>query len=401
MTNLVITELFVDVNNVYHSETGPASEAIAKGQYCRFDTSTGKITPAKATTAGECRDGGIASKTVAAGQTVTIYIDAIVDVGDALSAIAFDADIYLSDTDGLMTNDEADATIVKRVATVIPAWGGGGTADKLLWVRPTPTAEAIEGVTATPTELNYLAGVTPGTRTASKALVVGASGQLDALLVTNASDGATNALTALAGGGASGATALPTTFNRITTCATNKDSVILPAATAGLSRVVVNKGVAYAHVYPATGEVIDSLSANVPVSLPAGATITFRCTVTGTWDATPLVPTPKYSTGTTTTTFAAGQLTGGSFVTYKSTAGTPGSIATRTATQMFDDDPNARVGGTYMLRITNDNPINNLTVTAGSGVTLTGTAIIGAQSSADYVVTYTSATALVIQNLGS
>lgn len=111
-------------------------------------------------------------------------------------------------------------------------------------------------------------------------------------------------------------------------------------------------------------------------------------------------PAAKFSTGTTTTTFAAGQLTGADFTVYTNTQGTPGSIATRTATEMFGDDATAVVGRSYHLRIVNGQGTGTLTVTAGSGVTLTGTATVAANTWRDFVVTYTSATALTIQNVG-
>ena len=113
-----------------------------------------------------------------------------------------------------------------------------------------------------------------------------------------------------------------------------------------------------------------------------------------------VTPAAKFTTGTTTTTFAAGQLTGANYVVYTNTQGTPGSIATRTATEMFGDDAAAVVGRVYMLRIVNGQGTGTLTVTAGSGVTLTGTATVAANTWRDFVVTYTSATALVIQNVG-
>lgn len=114
-----------------------------------------------------------------------------------------------------------------------------------------------------------------------------------------------------------------------------------------------------------------------------------------------VTPAAKFSTGTTTTTFTAGQLTGANEVVYTNTQGTPGSIATRTATEMFGDDPTAVVGRVYKLRIVNGQGTGTLTVTAGSGVTLTGTATVAVNTWREWVVTYTSATALVMQNVGT
>lgn len=113
------------------------------------------------------------------------------------------------------------------------------------------------------------------------------------------------------------------------------------------------------------------------------------------------VPAAQFSTGTTTVTFAAGQLTGAQFTVYTNTGATPGSIATRSAAQMFGDFPGAFVGQTYMLRIINGQGTGILTVTAGSNVTLTGTATIAINTWRDFVVTFNSATTATIQNAGT
>lgn len=213
---------------------------------------------------------------------------------------------------------------------------------------------------------------------------------------------ATNGITAFATGGQGSAVALASEINSITVCATAGDSVKLPAALAGKKIQVSNLGAAYANVFPASGELIDALAANASVSLPVGANITFTCAVAGSWKSTPVpYPAAQFVTGTTTTTFAAGQLTGAATVNYTNTQGTPGSIATRTATQMFADDPYARVGGAYMLMVTNGQGTGTLTMTAGAGVTLTGTATVAINTWRMYSVTYTSATALVIQNIAT
>lgn len=223
----------------------------------------------------------------------------------------------------------------------------------------------------------------------------------DGMLLTNII--ATNGITAFAGGGSTSATVLTSQFNRITTCATGGDSVKLPPATVGLLLEVINSGAAYANVFPfGTTDIIDTLANTAAISVPVGGTITFICTVAGTWISNGLQVIPaKFTTGTTTTTFAAGQLTGGATVNYTNTGATPGSIATRTATQMFADDPYARVGMSYILIVTNGQGTGTLTMTAGTGVTLTGTATVAINTTRTFVVTYTSATALVIQNIGT
>lgn len=111
--------------------------------------------------------------------------------------------------------------------------------------------------------------------------------------------------------------------------------------------------------------------------------------------------TASYSTGTTTTTFSAGQLTGGEFTCYINTQGSPGSISTRTAAQMFSDYTYARVGGSYLLRIVNGQGTGVLTVTAGSNVTLSGTATIATNTWRDFIVTFTSDSALTMQGIST
>jgi hypothetical protein len=235
--------------------------------------------------------------------------------------------------------------------------------------------------------------------------ITGATTNTGAFTVTGAtSRSVTNAITAFATGGQASAVALTADINSITVCATAADSVKLPAATAGRVVQVSNLGAAHAAVFPASGELIDALAANASVSLAVGGSIIFTCSVAGSWKAKDQVILPaKFGTGTTTTTFTAGQMTGAAWVSYASTAGTPGSIAFRTAALMFADDPYARVGGAYRLRISNTaSGSATLTLTGGaSGITLTGTATIADATYRDYLVTYTSATALVIQNIGS
>lgn len=212
---------------------------------------------------------------------------------------------------------------------------------------------------------------------------------------------ATDAITAFSGGGQGSAVALTSQVNRITVCAADGDSVALPTAVPGQLIEVANIGATYADVFPISGDLIDSLSVDIAVSLPPGESIIFTCSVALKWKSTSIPqPGTSFVTGTTTTTFAADELTGGAFTIYNNTQGTPGSIATRTATLMFADDAYSRVGSSYMLRIINNQGTGTLTVTAGTGVTLTGTATIAVNTFRDFSVTYTSATALVIQQVG-
>ncbi len=212
---------------------------------------------------------------------------------------------------------------------------------------------------------------------------------------------ATNGITAFAGGGQSSATQLTSQINSITTCATAADSVKLPTSVAGRLVQVSNLGVAYANVFPISGDLIDALAANTAIKLAPGQSIIFTCAVAGSWKATHQESLGvKYTSSTTVVVFSAGELTGAAYVVYNNTQTTPGSIATRTATQMFNDNPYSRVGGAYILRIINNQGTGTLTVTAGSGVTITGTATIAPNTYRDFAVTYTSATALTMHTMG-
>lgn len=130
MANLTITR--VRVVKEYDYIDSPASEALSEGGYARLNTTTGKLENGNATTAGEVGvyGGIIAGDTYAAGRSAHVVIDGIVDVGDALDSLTFGDLIYLSDTDS--TFADAAGTVSTIVATVVPGWAFGATADKLL-----------------------------------------------------------------------------------------------------------------------------------------------------------------------------------------------------------------------------------------------------------------------------
>lgn len=90
-----------------------------------------------------------------------------------------------------------------------------------------------------------------------------------------------NGLTALAGGGQTGATLLAADINRFTTVGTAADSAILPVSVAGMVIEVINSGANSMTVYPAVGETINALSANTGLAVAAGKTISFVCPVAG------------------------------------------------------------------------------------------------------------------------
>lgn len=123
-----VVESFVQV-------TLPAAEAITAGQAVRLDTSNGKFTKANATTAAEARFFGIALKSAAAGEPLTVLRSGIID-GFTLTSQAYDAAVYLNDTDGVI--GDAAGTVSTVIGRVIPAHAQtlGTALDKLLLVEP-------------------------------------------------------------------------------------------------------------------------------------------------------------------------------------------------------------------------------------------------------------------------
>ena len=126
--DLTITPADVAVVELIEAITGPEAETLAAGQYARLNTSSGKIEKGKGTTTAEIRKGGIVVKREADGM-VTLLRKGTVDVGDALSALTYDDDIFVSDTDGTFADTAGSETLI--AATVVPAWTAN-TPDKLM-----------------------------------------------------------------------------------------------------------------------------------------------------------------------------------------------------------------------------------------------------------------------------
>lgn len=91
-------------------------------------------------------------------------------------------------------------------------------------------------------------------------------------------------VTALAGGGQSGATLITNMTTRVTTVATAADSILLPAASPGLFLIVINAAAANAMaVFPQSGEKINALSANTALSIAANKVVIFVGSGSGQW----------------------------------------------------------------------------------------------------------------------
>lgn len=129
MADLTITKC--DQAKVIMQFTGPAAEAIAEGQRCRFDAASGHIALGNASSAAEAAPGGLATHAAAIGEAVTIINSGIVDVGAALDALNFGVPVYLSDTDGTLADGNGTVNLI--VGRVVPGHDAT-TAQKLLWL---------------------------------------------------------------------------------------------------------------------------------------------------------------------------------------------------------------------------------------------------------------------------
>ncbi len=129
MTDLVITS--VHIVEWVDKFDAPSGEVFAF-EAVRYHTD-GTLLPANGTDATEANFQGIATiESDRVGQAITVVRDGLLDVGEALAALAFGAPVYLSDTDGTLA--DAAGTVSVIVGRVVPGWGSLA-ADKLLRVR--------------------------------------------------------------------------------------------------------------------------------------------------------------------------------------------------------------------------------------------------------------------------
>lgn len=91
-------------------------------------------------------------------------------------------------------------------------------------------------------------------------------------------------LTALAGGGQTGATKLTGNINRITTVATAADSALLAPATVAKRQSVFNATANSANIFPQSGEAIGTGAANAAFAVGAGKGAIFECVAAGLWN---------------------------------------------------------------------------------------------------------------------
>jgi hypothetical protein len=123
----------IDVIKSVRQLTLPAAEAIVAGAPVRIDTTSATFTNSNGTTAPEARTWGIATVSAAANEPVTAVRRGVLD-GFTFTQ-AYDAAIYVSDTDGRL--GDAAGTVSVVAGRVIPGWAQrlGTAADKLLSVE--------------------------------------------------------------------------------------------------------------------------------------------------------------------------------------------------------------------------------------------------------------------------
>lgn len=97
--------------------TLPTAEAITAGMAVRLDTTNGKWTKANGSGAAEARAWGVATRTAPSGGALTAIRKGVMDGWD-LSALDYDAPIYLSDTDGRLSTVAGSTSVV--IGRVIP-----------------------------------------------------------------------------------------------------------------------------------------------------------------------------------------------------------------------------------------------------------------------------------------
>jgi len=132
--SLGISIVGVNPQGAVIQDTQPNDEAVAAGAPVRINTTTGAFTNANATSAAEARVFGIQLKSgVADGQGRTAVRKGVLD-GFNLDALAFDANVFLSNTDGRLSDTAGTTSVI--VGRVIAGRSSlrGNTPDKLLFV---------------------------------------------------------------------------------------------------------------------------------------------------------------------------------------------------------------------------------------------------------------------------
>lgn len=101
-------------------DTGIAGEAIKCGAPVYIDPTTGRLLESDANVAARQKFYGFASHKAAVGESLTVYNRAVV-AGYDLSAVPYGAPIFISDTQGVLSDTAGTLSI--KVGEVIPIYG--------------------------------------------------------------------------------------------------------------------------------------------------------------------------------------------------------------------------------------------------------------------------------------
>jgi hypothetical protein len=100
------------------------------------------------------------------------------------------------------------------------------------------------------------------------------------------------------------------------------------------------------------------------------------------------------------TTYIAGDMTGAEQVFLTSSANGANAMTTRTAAQLIADQGSPPVGYSWRLRI-NQTGNNTLTLTGGTGVTISGTNTVATTVVREYLMVITGASTITMTNIGA
>lgn len=132
MANLTIDPKTVAPVESYEQDTGPAGDVFEAGTFVHRDATSGRWVKALADTAANSagRIGIALTKASRVGVGITVIHRGVVNVGEALAALAPEAQIFLSNSAGLAA--DAAGTVSKPLGTVTTGWTTTGQFDRLL-----------------------------------------------------------------------------------------------------------------------------------------------------------------------------------------------------------------------------------------------------------------------------
>ena len=194
--------------------------------------------------------------------------------GDSLTAAEWNAMVIV--LENTTSGHDHDGTDSKKVTGTNVE---GMTASRAIVSGATGLLAAA---TTTATEIGYVNGVTSAIQTQ-----LGTKAPTASPTFTGTTKRSTTAgITAFATGGQASAVALTTDINEVSVCATNGDSVKLPAAVAGMEIITINHGAATLDIFPISGDFINEQAVNTAVSIAIDATAVAYCYIADYWEIT-------------------------------------------------------------------------------------------------------------------